>query len=174
MKKIMLILSVAFCLIFICTSSSFAFFFKSYGQTVYVGTGFLTWSSDGVNYYSWSRIVIRNVDPDTPIRVKRVNFYGQNIPHPPTKPLLPVKEFLSEDVNIAPWTSIAYKANQGTLGVPPYSPNNDRPFFIVEWEADERIIPPSIGALIYISKVSLNDIIDTKFIKGLVIERKFR
>jgi len=174
MKKKISFLSVVFCLILICTSS-FAIgadVYRSKGQTVYVGTTFAMWTVDEDTFYSWGKIVIRNLDPDTPIRVKSVTLYGQDVPYPQNQngPVL-VQEFLPEEgVNIVPWTSINYSAHQGTLGVEPYTGEDDKPFFIVEWEADRKVIPPAIGVAIYFARNELGAIIALDIRQGRVIK----
>ena len=138
MKKTALVLSVAFCLIFLSTAV-FADKLtdnKSSGQTVYVPASYNEYPN---NHLFITRIVIRNIDPEKKITVKSVAFYD---PYGEF-----VKEFLEADEDIENWSSKTYATNSVTLPeVSLYPYEGGRPCFIVKWEAEDKVIAPLINS----------------------------
>ena len=163
MKRTALVLSVAFCLIFLSTSvfAGKATGNKSLGQTVYVPASY---NSHPVHDY-YTRIAIRNIDPAGKITVTSVAFYDPDGNW--------VKEFLVADLDIDSWSSKTYAASPNTLNqLARYPREGGRPFFIVKWEAEAKVIPPSIGGAILVW-----DFVDFKargimHTSGKVIEEK--
>jgi hypothetical protein len=142
MKRTVLILSVAISLIFmfsaICAADGGIQ--KCSEQTLIVGASYIELSTfDGPDQFVWSSFTIRNVDPENEITVVRVDF------HTPDGEFF--KGFIPSDngVVIASFESKTWRASPSTLGgIDEYSSEDGRPFFIVEWVADKKVIPPMI------------------------------
>jgi len=164
MKRTALILSVAFCLIFLFTAA-FAGeqnVEKSFGQTVYVPAAYLDYNDELYTQTISTRLVIRNIDPHNPIKVNIVEFWG---PDPSDNSPHMYRDFLDAGVvEFAPWRSTSYPTHISTLGVGPFDPNTDRQFFIVEWEANGRVIPPIIA-----SSIAVVNYGDPNLIKALTV-----
>ena len=95
MKRTALVLSVAFCLIFLSTAA-FAGdqnVEKSFGQTVYVPAAYLNYTFNDYTQIVITRLIIRNIDPHKPIKVNKVEFYGPNTDNPEDSPYM-YKDFL--------------------------------------------------------------------------------
>jgi len=155
MKRTALILSVVFCLIFLSTAA-FAGdqnVEKSFGQTVYVPAA---WNNSDYGDYTQTittGLIIRNIDPHKQIKVNKVEFYGPDLLFPDNSPLM-YRDFLDgPGVEISSWRSISYRTFAS--GVDPFGQGLDRPFFIVGWEANGRVIPPIITSSIGV--INLDD-----------------
>ena len=177
MKRTALVLSVAFCLIFLSTAA-FAGdqnVEKSFGQTVYVPAAYLNYTFNDYTQIVITRLIIRNIDPHKPIKVNKVEFYGPNTDNPEDSPYM-YKDFLDgTGVEISPWRSTSYPINPVIMeGEGPFDPGIDRQFFIVEWEANGRVIPPNIEGSIAVINYSdpPNLIKALTVISGKVIKEK--
>ena len=136
MKKAAFFVSIALCLILLSTTAfAWGEIKRSKGQTVYVPA---TSIKVGDHQYSYTKVIIRNVDPNNSITVNSVSFYNPNGGF--------VREFLDEPVTVGPWGSLSDILISGLLGDPIYAHDEGRPFFIVEWQADNWVIPSSIVA----------------------------
>jgi hypothetical protein len=169
MKRTALILSVAFCLIFLSTAvfAGKPTDSKSFGQTVYVPAAYNDYPN---NQRVITRIVIRNIDPAEKITVTSVAFYDPygNF----------VKEFLGNPVvpvDIEYWSSKTYAANSVTLsGVTPYLYDEGRPCFIVKWEAEDKVIAPMINSGVAAWDTVTNRFMGLMTTSGKVIEEESR
>ena len=137
MKKAALFVSIALCLILLSTTAfAWGEIKRSKGQTVYVPA---TSIKVGDHQYSYTKVIIRNIDPNNSITVNSVKFYDPNGDF--------VREFLDEPVTVEHWESLSHILISGLLeGDPIYAHDEGRPFFIVEWQADNWVIPSSIVA----------------------------
>ena len=88
-------------------------------------------------------MIVRNLDPDNDIILTSVVFHAPDGS--------PVYQYLTETVRIEPWSSISYKTGYAYLGIPRYDKEGGRPFFIVEWESDKKVIAPNIDAAVSFS-----------------------
>ena len=175
MKKAIVFLSVALCLILLSTTA-FAFgpkVKKSRGQTVFVAAAYsdLSYKKDDVtiNQVCVTRLIIRNTDLDLPITVNSVAFYDPDGNW--------VKEFLESPVLpvlINPLASITFLASGSTLGVDPYDIDGGRPCFLVEWEANRPTNVPSISGIVLILRPDGNwvEFLAGMSGTGIVIEEK--
>ena len=162
MKRIALVLSVAFCLIFLSTAvfAGKAIDSKSLGQTVYVPAAC---HINTLNQLVITRLVIRNTDPAEKITVTSVAFYDPDGNW--------VKEFLGADLDIESWSAKTFSANPNTIPGSHY-PNEGRPCFIVKWEAVDKVIPPIITSAIAIFDPVEPKITGLLSTGGKVIEEK--
>jgi hypothetical protein len=139
MKKIAVVLTfaVAFCFVLGSVTVAFACV-KCLGQTVYVPGTYNKISDYEVTV---TRIIIRNLDPNTPITLTSVNFYDPNGTL--------AWEYVDEEAPevIQPMASFSYVASPMIPGFPDrYPREGGRPYFIVKWEANERVLKPSCSA----------------------------
>jgi hypothetical protein len=145
MKRTVLILSVAFCLIFMVSAICAAQggIKKCREQTVIVGAAYNFLNTlTGPIQNVYSSFTVRNVDPQLEITVVRVDF------HDPEGSL--VIGFVPQDdgVVIDSYESKTWRASPATLypiGEFEYDSAMGRPFFKVEWVASKKVIEPMIS-----------------------------
>jgi hypothetical protein len=124
-------------------------FVKKYsGRSVYAGPGYADF---GGHQIVINRLLIRNIDPDTPIRVKYLLFRNQD------RDVVPElggrffskkgEDILTNEIVVAPLDFINFgvPGDAGTLYEYRADPNQGRPLFIVAWEADREVLRPPIG-----------------------------
>lgn len=117
---------------------------RSRGQLLYVPTAYLNLSNLGVFQFAFSRVVIRNLDPFSSITVNSVMFHDQN-------GVERLNLLGEEQVTIEAFKSISLSIGMLTL-VPhqiyPGDPDSGRSFVLVDWDAEEKVITPSIGSVV--------------------------
>ena len=144
MKRTVLILTIAFCLIFMSTAICAAFngIKKCSEQTVIAGAAHNFLSNS--DQFIYSTFVVRNVDPIHEITVVRVDFYNPDGSF--------VRGFIEPDdgVILGSGASRTWRTGRIALaGVDEYDGRGGRPFFRVEWVAnDMRVIEPMIYSAI--------------------------
>jgi Protein of unknown function (DUF3124) len=142
MKKVAIFASVVLCLMLLSTTTfAGGSINKSRGQSVYTSAAYLDFSNGTVEQYVFTRLIIRNIDPDRPITVNFIEFYDQNGNF--------VKNFAETPITIDALKSITILASNSTLiplGLYPQDPNGGRSYFLIDWEADKRVITPIIGS----------------------------
>lgn len=142
MKRTCLIVPVALSLVFLFSAVCVAGgdINKCREQTLLVGASYMDLNTiNGPAQNVWSSFTVRNVDPENVITVVRVDF------HDPQGEF--VKGFIPPDngVVIDSYESKTWRASPSTLGgIDEYSSEDGRPFFIVEWVADKKVIAPMI------------------------------
>ncbi len=118
---------------------------RSTGQTVYVPATFVKFfygspepGGQPRKETTATRLIIRNLDRKNTLRLISVDYYD------PTGTL--VKQYIDNEVQIAPFHSVTYLASQGELGITPFPVEGGRPFFLVKWSsiAGKRISQPII------------------------------
>jgi hypothetical protein len=135
---------------------------KSCGQTVYVpGT-----AAEMQDAFTFTRAIFRNVDPDKAVTITSLAGYNNEGDF--------IEEFLEEPVPVEPWHSYsAIRMIGSPYAVPPYV---GRPFFILEWEANGKVITPNItGQVIDWGGPDTNSpgIRNSVFVPGIVIEERW-
>ena len=112
-------------------------------QTLLVGASYMDLNTiNGPAQNVWSSFTVRNVDPENEITVVRVDF------HDPGGEF--VKGFIPPDTGVVinSYESKTWRASPSTLdGIDEYSSEEGRPFFIVEWVADKKVIAPMISSV---------------------------
>lgn len=112
-------------------------------QTLLVGASYMDLTTiNGPAQNVWSAFTVRNVDPENVITVVKVDF------HNPQGDF--VKGFISPDngVVIDSFESKTWRASPSTLDdLAEYSSEDGRPFFIVEWVADKKVIEPMVASV---------------------------
>ena len=120
----------------------------SRGQTLYVPAIYVDFSYQGVlAQIGNSRLIIRNIDPETPITVLLADFYS------PAGDL--VHSYIEEPVTVEPFASITYAATPSALNnLALYDKDGGRPFFLVKWESNDKVCPPIIeSARVFMVKI---------------------
>ena len=171
MKRTALVLSVAFCLIFLSTAvfAEKATDNKSSGQTVYVAASYNHCANSLTDQYNFSKVSIRNVDPNYPITLTRVTFYGQNAAGD-----VDIIEMLGDPVVpvvIEGWGRKIYSTTSG-LGIPAYECNEGNQTFIVEWEAENKVIEPIIVGVQFMFNWNTGEVSSMVTYDGRIIEEK--
>ena len=136
MKKLALLLSVFMCLVLLCgtTFAGNSVIEKSKGQVVYLPVVYNNFSGD---LYAITRIVIRNIDLNTPITVTSVKFYDPDGNF--------VSDFITTDETVNPLATTTFLLHSSTLLVEMYDSEDDaRPSVLVEWESDQKVNSPII------------------------------
>lgn len=165
MKKIGIVVSISLCLILLSTSAfAWGWVKKSCGQTVYV-PGFA--AEKFPDEFGFTRLIFRNVDPDRTVTITSLAGYN-NVGEF-------VQEFLVEGpVPVEPWHSYSeIRMRDFPYVVPPHV---GRPFFILEWEANGRVITPNITGQVTMIGYSSSPSPGTRnmvFVPGIVIEEKW-
>ena len=142
MKRTCLILPVTMSLVFLFSAICVADgdINKCREQTVLVGASYMDLNTiNGPVQNVWSSFTVRNIDPENEITVVRVDF------HDPWGGF--VKGFIPPDTGavIASFESKTWRASPATLyPLDEYSSADGRPFFIVEWVADKKVVAPMI------------------------------
>jgi len=144
MKRTVLVLSVTISLIFMLSAICAADggIQKCSEQTLIVGASYIELNTiNGPPQNVWSSFTVRNVDPEHEITVVRVDF------HDPQGAF--VKGFIPPDngVVINSYESKTWRVSPATIdGLDEYSNEDGRPFFIVEWVSDKKVIKPMISS----------------------------
>ena len=146
MKKIALIGIILLTTVLFSSSLFAGMVEKSRGQVVVAGVGYTNFSNGSINQSSSTRITIRNIDPDNIITVTSIKFYNPDG--------VMVLEYLDEPIEIGPLASKTFLAATTTLPIPPYDKDEGRPCFIVEWQADTRVMPATILSNIAIVRIT--------------------
>lgn len=178
MKRTMVLVS-AFCLMFVFAASTSNADEFSKGQTVYVPATLLSLPSPSGGTQSFlTRVIIRNLDVNNHITLTSVAFYD-SIGNLATLYLqgVPFSDFVSGSVTINPLSSDSFLVSPfmtAPLGEPFPSWVTDagggRPFFIVKWEANNKVVAPYIeGATIVLNNGIYNGF---GYRKGVVLEEK--
>jgi hypothetical protein len=108
----------------------------------------------GPNEIEINRLMIRNVDPDTPIKVKYLRFKNQNrdlITHLKGHFYSETDDFRdAEEIIVAPLGSVSFGTARDAEPLFSYMSERDqgRALFIVGWEANERVMKPQVGAIV--------------------------
>ena len=159
MKKAVFFVSIALCLILLSTTAfAWGEIKRSKGQTVYVPAT----STEVAGQLTYTRVIIRNIDPNNSITVNSVSFYDPNGGF--------VQEFLAEPVTVGPWKSIS---DFIIFGDPIYPSDAGRPFFVVEWQADNWVIPSSIVASQGVLVPGTFELRGWDKLQGIVIKEKW-
>jgi len=171
MKRTVLILSVAISLIFmfsaICAADGGIQ--KCSEQTLIVGASYIKFNTfEGPRQVVWSTFIVRNVDPQDEITVVRVDFFD-----PEGNPVN--AEFLPDGpVMIDSYESKSWRATPGTLfypyGVSEYDAEGGRPFFIVKWVADKKVIKPMITSAATLAEPDIPNTINFKGLANLNVK----
>ena len=164
MRKGLLMTSICFGFIFFY-SLAFAggAIKKSKGQTLYVSTSY-NCSWDELNDTcagpsSFSRLIIRNVDPYNSITVTSIELID------PDGDIAHVFQDFPQHINR--FSSISVLANNNTLApLLPWPLSGGRPFFLVKWEAAVKVIPPLMGTTVVTPSGELLTL------KGIVIDEE--
>jgi hypothetical protein len=143
MKKTVILLSVALCLILLTTTAFAAQpVRKSIGQLVFVGASYIDLSymrgSEFIDQFTTTKLLIRNLDPERPITLLSVKFFG------PDGAL--VHEYVDDPIVINPFIVAEFVTSFPVLGIPPFEEGAGQPYFLVEWEASRRVNEPLISA----------------------------
>jgi hypothetical protein len=174
MKRSILILPVAISLIFmfsaICAADGGIQ--KCGEQTLIVGASYLELNTfDGPDQFVWSSFTVRNVDPQHEITVVKVDFYD------PEGNLVAVDFLPDGPVAIDSYESKTWRASRATLYYPPsgigiseYDSEDGRPFFLVKWVADKKVIKPMIGSVAVLTEPNIPVIIDYKALSNLNVK----
>ena len=170
MKRTALVSLVVFCLIFLCTSycASSPRIMRCTGQTVYVAASFNELTVGEPRQWMLSKPSIRNVDPNNPITLTRVDFYN-----PKTGEFISLLEDPAVPEVIEGWGFKFYSANPGDLGLDIFAASDDKPFFIIEWQAEKKVIEPMITGSHYIVNLDTGEILTWLTHGGRIIEETY-
>jgi hypothetical protein len=129
---------------------------KALGRTIYAGPSY---EDLGAHEIVINRLIIRNMDPSTPIRMKYLLFRNQD------RELVDLRDgqFFSEnraysemqDIVVAPSSSLNFGNPEDSKPIYIYrgDPQKGRPMFIVGWEAEKAVVRPQVGAVVSAYKV---------------------
>jgi len=174
MKRTVLILPVAISLIFmfsaICAADGGIQ--NCSEQTLIVGASYTKLSTlEGPEQFVWSSFTVRNVDPQHEINVVRVDFFDPE-GNPVDVSFLP-----NGHVVIDSYESKTWVASRSTLfypfypnGVSEYNSGDGRPFFIVKWVADKKVINPMIASTAVLVEPDIPSTIDYKALSNLDVK----
>jgi len=115
---------------------------KSAGRTLYVPATYVDFSYKNsademdLNQIGITRLIIRNLDPKNSITVVSADFYS------PEGALS--YRFLDQPLELGPWATETFMASPSNIGLPLWDKDGGRPFFVVKWEADRKVISPII------------------------------
>ncbi len=157
MRKAVVLASVIVSLVLVAGLAFAGSVVKSSGQTVYVPASFFGY--DGGMMVT--RMVIRNTDPENAITVNSVKYYSHDG--------IQLYEYLIQPITIGPFYSKSFKTTNDEFL---HDMNDGRPFFLVEWEAEKRVIAPRIGAGIATINLSTGEVTSLSSVGGYVIKDK--
>lgn len=127
-------------------SSSWRAASTSLGQRVHASAAYANTSytvgAELIPQFAMTVLVVRNADPDTPIRVNTVKFYSASGAL--------VKSLLPAPRTLAPLAAVRIELTPATLGIPYYSKTLSACSVIVEWQATKPVTPAVVSSVMYL------------------------